>query len=282
MEYLERKEIGDYRITIFPDEDALCPMTDWDLAGLYLFEYERGGLHSECNWSQVFGKYGDSKHTLREAMRVLIEEHCSFTAVVDYIRKGNIDGVRLRYERSEHMWKLEVYEYCWKSGKWDLVEDIPPTDLRAKEWCYFENLFEYLSKRTLMDILRQCAPNLYVDWWGSRGYCQGDSIDGIVFCTKERFDEMCGRTDKPWRECMPSIVEGEVDCIGKWAWGDVKGFMLERKVTFTKVYDDPEREPKPDYEWEFVDSCWGYYTDSADELIREVMAEHNIKEEVAA
>ena len=33
-----KKEIGDYRITIYQDEDAECPCTEWDLAGVYLWE----------------------------------------------------------------------------------------------------------------------------------------------------------------------------------------------------------------------------------------------------
>ena len=31
-----KKEIGDYRITIYQDEDAECPCTEWDLVGIYI------------------------------------------------------------------------------------------------------------------------------------------------------------------------------------------------------------------------------------------------------
>ena len=31
-----KKEIGDYRITVFQDEDAESPCSAWDLAGVYL------------------------------------------------------------------------------------------------------------------------------------------------------------------------------------------------------------------------------------------------------
>lgn len=58
-------------------------------------------------------------------------------------------------------------------------------------------------------------------------------------------------------------MEGEVECIGKWMWGDVIGFVLEKKVRFTKVYEDSERADE-------------------DELIKEVIEEHQLQPSVAA
>ena len=52
-------------------------------------------------------------------------------------------------------------------------------------------------------------------------------------------------------------------------WGDVKGYVLEKKVKFVKKYKGEE--------WEEVDSCWDYYMET-DELIEEIMKEHNLKE----
>ena len=34
-----KKEIGDYRITIYQDDDAECPCSAWDLAGVYFWDY---------------------------------------------------------------------------------------------------------------------------------------------------------------------------------------------------------------------------------------------------
>jgi len=65
--------------------------------------------------------------------------------------------------------------------------------------------------------------------------------------------------------------------IGMWMWGDVKGFVLEKKVPFTKCFHDDAREDEDDFEWEQVDSCWGYYMNT-DELIEEVISEHHLKE----
>lgn len=40
-----KKEIGDYRITIYQDEDAECPCTEWDLAGVYFWDYSDYGYN---------------------------------------------------------------------------------------------------------------------------------------------------------------------------------------------------------------------------------------------
>ena len=61
-----------------------------------------------------------------------------------------------------------------------------------------------------------------------------------------------------------------------WLWGDVKGFILKKKVRFTKKYKDKNREDEDDYELEDVDSCWGYYMGTED-LIEEVIKEHDLK-----
>lgn len=42
---IAKKEIGDYRITIYQDEDAGCPCTDWDLAGVYFWDYPNYGYN---------------------------------------------------------------------------------------------------------------------------------------------------------------------------------------------------------------------------------------------
>lgn len=47
-----------------------------------------------------------------------------------------------------------------------------------------------------------------------------------------------------------------------WMWGDVKGYVLEKKVAFTKKYKDESREDEDCEEWEEVDSCWGCYEET--------------------
>lgn len=65
-------------------------------------------------------------------------------------------------------------------------------------------------------------------------------------------------------------------------WGDVKGFVLEKKVHYKKVFTEIDRESEDDYDWEEVDSCWGYYYEDIDDLIEEIIQEHGLQPKDAA
>lgn len=72
-------------------------------------------------------------------------------------------------------------------------------------------------------------------------------------------------------------LQDSTKTLEMWLWGDVKGFALERKVPYTKIYDDPSRSDEKGFDWEEIDSCGGYYL-TADELIDEVISEHCLTE----
>lgn len=281
-DYIRREEVGDYRITIHHDTCVECPATNWDMLGCFLWEYDRMHILSEsCNWKDVWGKYSDHRHSLEDTIRLMVKEHCDFDLFVKYIKSEEMKDVRLCYERSSRLWKLEVYDYWAFSKEWDVVDEYEPKDLKEKDMHLFSTLLEYFGQDTLLELLQHCGKDIYVTEWSSRGYSQGDYVEGIAFVTKERYDKRCGRTDKPWKEAAQECIDKEVDCIGKWMWGDVYGYVLEKKVRFKKVYESEEKEDEDDYEWEHVGSCWGYY-EEPDELIEEVMAEYNIKEVAVA
>lgn len=77
----------------------------------------------------------------------------------------------------------------------------------------------------------------------------GDLVKGVAYMSKERYDKMVGDNGKPWKEHADYLIDLEVKEIGVWMWGDVKGYVLEKKVPFTKVYDDDDREDEEDIEW---------------------------------
>lgn len=283
MDYLRQEEIGNYRITIYPDYDADCPVTSWDLAACYLFGFSRGNMLSDdCDWREVWGKHGDSRHTMEDSLRELIKEYADFGKVVSHIKKEKMDGVRLSYDRSSRMWNLEVYGtgYWGVESKWHTISEIEPEDLKSKDWYYLSDLLDTLDKDDLVELLTDFGKDIHVSEWSTTGYCQGDYVEGIAFCTKERYDKMVGNKGVPWKEDIQKLIDSEVKEIGRWMWGDVLGYKLEKKVRFTKSYEDSEREDVDDFEWEDVDSCWGFYMEE-DELIKEIMEEHGIKEDKA-
>ena len=78
------------------------------------------------------------------------------------------------------------------------------------------------------------------------------------------------------------LFEYEVKCIGIWMWGDVKGFVLEKKVHYNKSFTEIGGDPDDEYEWEQIDSCWGEYYEDPEELIEEVIKEHGLQPKDAA
>ena len=87
-------------------------------------------------------------------------------------------------------------------------------------------------------------------------------------------DKRSGRNEKSyktWQEQADAIMEGEIDCINHWMWGDVYGYVLEERKNFTKTYEDGEVEEE--FEWKEIDSCCGYFEDP-DDIIEEILSDY--------
>lgn len=274
--FIERKEIGDYRIGIYYDYDAGCPCTDWDMAACFLFEYNDRYYHrlsDVCHWREVFGKYGNSNHSLDDALEVLVSDYVKWKDLLNYIKKGKVDGYRMRYDRSENMWYLELYN----KTRYEEIFSVAPSDLYSYD--YTAEFIESMSREDVVQILNDLGKDIFVKEWSTSGYSQGDYVGGIAFCTKERYAKIVNTDTTDWKTKIDALIDGEAEDIGMWMWGDVKGYVLEKKVTFTKQFHEEDREDEEDFDWEEIHSCWGFFMET-DELIKEVIAEHNLKEAV--
>lgn len=275
---IKTEEIGDHRIKIYYDTDAGCPCTDWDMAASYLWEYDRTTrLSSACNWEEVFGKHSNGNHSLMDALRQLVSEHVQWKELLNYIKKGKLDGYRMRYDRSENLWYWEWYDN-WQNSQhrgWREIFSMAPSDLYAYD--YTDEFIEDFEQDELIQILSDLGKDIFVKEWSTCGYSQGDYVEGIAFCTKDRYTKMVSTDATDWKNRIDTLIDGEVESLGMWMWGDVKGFVLEKKVPYTKQYHDNEREDEEDFDWEEVGSCWGYYMET-DELIEDVIAEYGLKE----
>ena len=166
-------------------------------------------------------------------------------------------------DRHEYLWSLEF------------------SSRELKEDNYIYELTDYMSEEQLAQILYDLAKDLAFTEWSSTGYCQGDYVHGYAFCTEERFAETCDRNTKNWKTRAEDIMKAEAEDIGRWMWGDIFGFKLEKKDFYEKVYPDEERDSEEGFDWVEVDSCWGYYCDP-DELVEEVIREHDLRPSSAA
>lgn len=258
------KEVGDYRIKVYYCHDSECPITNWGLFGSFFFEYsDTHRLHDECNWKTFFY---DNKHDLRDVIDAIVMKHIKQKDIVKYLKKGEANEISFTYNRGDNVWELKH-----KTSPY-IGQEFFPSDLT--DFDYREELIEDLDDEDLLDIISKYGKDVVAIEWSTRGYSQGDYIKGIAYATKEKYDnEVCDK-EGDWKEDCAKIIDDEVKSIGMWMWGDVKGYVLEKKVAFTKKYKDESRE---DEDCEEVDSCWGYYEET-DELIKEVMIENGLEE----
>lgn len=274
---IESKEIGDYRISIYNDIDASCPVSDWDMGAGHIFEsLDRGRywLCPDCDWKEWVSDSRDNSAT--DILQRIAAEVVPQKAIIKYFKAGEVDGLRFYYDRSQRQWVLQGKRgYGLYEGQWINDLEIDPSDL--KKYDFRMELLEPLDKDDLMALIQECAKDFVIKEWSSSGYCQGDYMRGFSYMTKEMFDKRCGFSGyyKTWQEQAMAVIDGEVKCIELWAWGDVKGYVLEKKEPYAKVYSDGRRVET--YEWEHVDSCWGFYMNT-EELMEEVIAEHDLKQ----
>ena len=255
---IETKEIGNHRIKIY-----------YDAWGCATYDCYHHILHEECNWKDWFL---ENRYSLEDALRYMAADVVKQKDIITYYKKGEIDGLRFIYDRHEREWKLQTWEE-WL-GDWFTRYEVEPYDLKKYD-CRSE-LVECLSKDELISLIQDCAKDFVIKEWSTTGYSQGDFVKGVAYISKERYDKMVGDTGKPWKEHADYLIDLEVKEIGMWMWGDVIGYVLEKKVPFTKVYDDENREDEEDIEWEEVGSCWGFFMET-EELIDEVISEYSLK-----
>lgn len=274
---IKTKEIGDYRIKIYYDTNAECPVTNWDMGANYIFEYlERGRywLSDCCDWKEWVSN--TREHSVADILQNMAAEVVDQQSIINYYKAGKVQDIRFIYNRSARQWELQVLQNGKDENvKWSTEYEVEPSELKAYD--YRMELLEPLDKEELVALIEECAKNFVIKSWGSSGYSQGDHIRGVAYMSKERYDKYVGNNGKNWKEHALELIDAEVKEIAMWAWGNVKGFVLEKKVEYTKKYHDIEREDVEDFEWEQVDSCWGYYME-VDELMEEVISEHKLKE----
>ena len=268
----EESKNGKYRVNIYYDECAESPCTNWDLGATYLFEYNdrySNQLHNDCSWREVYNpKWDNNKHSLADAVCSIVRDYVSDKDVIKFFKEGT-GNYHLVYNRKDRIWELfydprelgkEEHSVNWFDCKIDELD--------------VSGLLDCLDYEDLVVLLDKYGKDIYVKESTLTGYCQGDSVDVFAFCTKEMIEKRIGRNEKAyktWQDQADAIMEGEIDCINRWMWGDVYCYVIEERKNFTKTYEDGEVEE--DFEWEEIDSCGGYFEDPND-IIEEILSDY--------
>ncbi len=236
---IEIKEIGDYRIKVFYDIDAECPVTNWDMGANYLWEHlnnARYSLSSNCDWKEWVS---DSRqYSMADILQRMAAEVVEQKAIIDYYKAGKVDNLRFAYNRHTHQWELQTYSnWKGKDAGWFTEYEVEPSELKVYD-CRTE-LLEPLDEDDLIALIKECAKDFVIKEWDSTGYSQGDYMKGVAYTTKERFDKYCGFNPdkyKDWKEQALAIIETEVKEIGMWAWGDVKGVCFGKESSIHQEF----------------------------------------------
>lgn len=179
-------------------------------------------------------------------------------------------------------YRIKVY-YCHDSEcpitNWGLFGSFffEYSDMhRLHDECNWKTFF-YDNKHDLRDVIDAIVMK-HIKQKDIVKYLKKGEANGISFTyNRGSYDnEVCNK-EGDWKEDCAKIIDNEVKSIGMWMWGDVKGYVLEKKVAFTKKYKDESREDEDCEEREEVDSCRGCYEET-DELIKEVMIENGLEE----
>lgn len=279
---IKEREIGNHRIKIYYDWYNECPVSSLDMAAGHVFEYlAMGGYHicQDSDWKEYSGGHKLTDNSMSDILQRMAADVVEQTDIIKYIKAGKIKDLRFIYNRHTRLWELQCYPR-WKGNNadWQSQLEIEPSELKVNA-DYRMELLEPFDEDELISLIQECAKDFVIKEWSSSGYSQGDHMKGIAYMSKEQFDERCRFNPehyKDWKEQALEVIDVEVKCIEMWAWGDVKGYILEKKVPFTKVYEG-DRDNEKDFEWEEVGSCWGYYMET-EELINEVIAEYDLKD----
>lgn len=129
--------------------------------------------------------------------------------------------------------------------------------LDVSEDCNFdERCYEisYELQRANVKQLSEICELLKINhkYYTSKGYSQGDYSDVLIIYT-DKFYQTTGANKEHENENLESASK----LFDAWVWGDVFSFVLEKNVTFQKVYNDGTTEDSD--EWQEVDSCYGFY-----------------------
>ena len=266
----EKKE---YRLKIYRDSDCWDGPLDWgwhlnfaDRDRNYSLDKQKNGKPMDCLRSIVSTNADAQK--VRQWLKA--KEECQ--------RRGEDYA---EYDRSERVWRL--YSQGWKG---DYYQE---TYFSPHEWKTEDTyLLEQLSDDAIVTIANEMmtdgvklASYDFNYYTGEPSFDDDVSEDmtGLMWIEKSDYLKDYGGNDERWHLPMTELMKGMIESIQRWARGDVFGFELEKAVNWHThrhcLSEEREDEDYDETEWEFVDSCWGYY-EEPEELAVTVQEEHGL------
>lgn len=270
------------RIHIEQDNEPWNPRTEQD-----------GNVGTMMCWHRDYS-LGDAEkndcNTPDDFLQDLLRQKVSEKTILNYVRNGKADGVKIKYNRSDYVWELWTTYYLFpletpKDAKFQLYSKQLELD-----WL-IDDIIEALSNEDVWYLLEKHAniiafPLYFYEHSGitlsttSFNNCWDSGQVGWIYTDKEAILSHGGKlqnnkgrlikiTERNWKEAAVQFLEGEVKEYDMYLQGEVYGIVIEE-------YDLNSEE------FEEIDSCWGFYDDGYDEekILLKLAPEMGVTEEL--
>lgn len=270
------------RIHIEQDTNPWNPRTEQD-----------GNVGTMMCWHQRYN-LGDSNKNKYENpndfLQDLLRQRVSEKTILNYVRNGKADDIKIKYNRSDYVWELWTTYYLFpleepKDAKFQLYSKQLELD-----WL-INDVIEALSNKDIWYLLKKhaniIALPLYLydhsgitmstasfnDRWdsGQVGWIYTDKEN--ILSQRYKFRNSKGNlikiTKRNWKEAAYQILKKEVKMYDMYLQGEVYGIVIEEYDSDFEDFDE-------------IDSCWGFYDDSYDEeeILLKLAPEMGVTEEL--
>lgn len=227
-----------YKLKIEVDDTPLNSRKDCDNFGHMICWHSRYNLGDEHDYDEP-----------KELLRQIIRETLTADEVIDYVKKANLEDIRLIYSRSDREWQLQD-EY---NGKWITEYTFSPGTLKgsdmAKE-CVLE-LLPINALKELADRKNVILPLYLYDHSGITMSCDftypyNDRWDGgqvgWIYASHNEIKDEYGILNRDNIDKAENLLRSEVKNYDYYICGECYGFIIEENG-------------------QEVDSVWGFLGD---------------------
>lgn len=228
-----------YLLQVMYDTDPLNPREDCDHFSHMVCWHSRYNLGDQHDYEDT-----------NELFQHLVRESVSVDTLLDYMKSGKAENVRLEYDRSQGGWEIKSYDSYFK--KW-FSEGFFVGALEKSRQEIFDALVDTLKNKDLYALATEkniiLPLNLYdhggismsvSSFLGRSQHAEWDSGQvGWIFATPQEIQKEYGTLAKESYEKAEDLLRSEVETYNFYLTGQCYGFRL---------YENGEE----------TDNCWGF------------------------
>lgn len=212
-----------YKLKIEQDDMPINPRKDYDNFGHMICWHNRYSLGDEHDFDEP-----------KELLKQMIRDTLTADEVIAYIKKANLDDLRLVYSRSDREWQLQD-EY---NGKWFTEYTFFPGTLKGSDMVK-ECVLEFLPMNALKELADRknvILPLYLYDHSGITMSCDltypyNDRWDsgqvGWIYANYDEIKKEYGKLNQENIDKAESILRGEVKTYDHYICGDCYCYVIE-------------------------------------------------------